>query len=295
MPVVISEIMDRDLDAVSDFLHRNLNDAIPPEEWKASLQPPWRSGPQGHGYQLTDDGRLVGVYAAIYSERTIRGRKEKFCNLSAWYVLPEYRFHSLGLLKKLTDRKGCHLTDLSPKPEITKIMKRLKFEFLDTGVTIASNLSWPVWWPGREIIADPDRIRAVLSGGARQAYDDHAGLPLLRHLVVTHGGKACYLVYLRQRRKGIPCVIVLHIGEPDVLAACYGVLARYFLLRERSVFTIYESRFLTKRPSFSMEARSPHRNKLYRSETLGPADIDNLYSELVTLARQWIVERPRKA
>lgn len=294
MAVTISEISDQDLEAVSEFLHRHMNSAIPVDVWLASLRPPWDFQGPHHGYQLRDDGVLVGVYTAIFSERPIRGEPEKFCNLATWYVLPDYRFHSLGLLKRLLDQGRYHMTDLSPKPAIIKIMRRLQFKFLDTSLTIMPNVAWPGWSSQEKIITESSRIQAVLTEEGRQIYEDHASLGSLQHLAVGHRGDYCHIVYLRQARKRIPCVLVLHIGAPKVLAHCYQTLSRYFLLKERSLFTLFESRFLERRPVLSFEARSPHRNKLFLSESLEAGDIDNLYSELVTLARQWIVERPRK-
>lgn len=293
MAVTISEISDADLEIVSSFLNRYMNEAIPAREWHESLLPPWDHGAPHHGYQLRDDGRLVGVYTAIFSERTMRGRTERFCNLGTWCVLPDYRFHSLGLLKKLLDMEGYHFTDLSPKPDLAKIMRRLEFTFLDTSLTIMPNIPWPQRREGT-VIDEASEMRAALHGDARRTYDDHANLGLLRHLVVAHGGETCHIIYLRQHRKRIPCAIVLHIGAPQVLARCYRVVARYFLARERCLLTIFESRFLSRAPVPAFVAKSPDRNKLYRSETLTDADIDNLYSELLTLARQWLVERPRK-
>ena len=52
---------------------------------------PWKVDAPNHGFMLRDGQRVVGAYLAFYSERLIAGRMERFCNLGAWYVLPEYR------------------------------------------------------------------------------------------------------------------------------------------------------------------------------------------------------------
>ena len=66
------------------------------------------------GFMLLGDGAVGGVDLASYSERTISGRRERFCNLGAWCVLPEFRFHALRLLKALLAQDGYHFIDLSP-------------------------------------------------------------------------------------------------------------------------------------------------------------------------------------
>ena len=79
---------------------------------------PWKvERPTTASCSSTDDA-VVGAYLAFYSERTIDGRAERFCNLGAWCVLPEHRFHSLRLLKALLAQDGYHFTDLSPSGNV---------------------------------------------------------------------------------------------------------------------------------------------------------------------------------
>ena len=58
-----------------------------------------------------------GAYLALYSERDIDGRTERFCNLAAWCVMDEYRSFGLMLLKALLTKTAtisliCHRVDM---------------------------------------------------------------------------------------------------------------------------------------------------------------------------------------
>ena len=107
---------------------------------------------------LLDGDAVVGAHLAFYSERTIAGRRERFCNLGAWCVLPDYRFHALRLLKALLAQDGYHFTDLSPSGNVVGLNTRLGFRFLDTTTAVVPNLPWPSR-PGRDTIsADPALI-----------------------------------------------------------------------------------------------------------------------------------------
>ena len=75
---------------------------------------PWKVDAPNHGFMLRDGQRVVGVQLAFYSERLVAGRAERFCNLGAWCVLPEYRFHSIRLLMAVLAQDGYHFTSLSP-------------------------------------------------------------------------------------------------------------------------------------------------------------------------------------
>ena len=85
---------------------------------------PWKADAPNHGFMLRDGQRVVGVYLAFYSERVIAGRVERFCNLGAWCVLPEFRFHSVRLLKALLAQDGYHFTDLSPSEKVSAAQRQ---------------------------------------------------------------------------------------------------------------------------------------------------------------------------
>src|SRR6476661_434989 len=107
-------IESSDLPRVGEFLQAKLNQRLSAEKWATCIKAPWDVHSPNHGYMLLDGSTIVGVYLAFYSERPVEGRRERFCNLAAWCVLPEYRFHSLRLLKALLAQSDYSFTDLSP-------------------------------------------------------------------------------------------------------------------------------------------------------------------------------------
>jgi len=63
---------------------------------------------------LRDGQRVVGTLLALYSERLVEGRLERFCNLTSRCVLPDYRSRSISLLTALLRQHGYHFTALTP-------------------------------------------------------------------------------------------------------------------------------------------------------------------------------------
>ena len=118
MTVKLAPIMDADVAAVADFLHRNLNKRLSASEWIDAMSEPWKAEAPNYGFMLRDGQRVVGAYLAFYSERVIAGRAERFCNLASWCVLPDFRFHSVRLLKALLAQDGYHFTDLAPSGNV---------------------------------------------------------------------------------------------------------------------------------------------------------------------------------
>jgi len=279
--VQVAPVGDGDVDRVGAFLHTHLNERVPAEQWVRALDVPWEVEQPNAGFMLLDGESLVGVQLAFYSERWIDGRRERFCNLGAWCVLPEHRLHSLRLLRAALDQEGYHFTDLSPSGNVPAINERLGFERLDTATALVPNLPWPTL-PGRvRITSDPREIERTLRGPQLDLYRDHRDAPAARHAVLTRGNEWCYVVFRKDRRKGLPLFAsVLHVSNPELFRSLSRRFARHVLVHHHALATLAEERVLGHRLSPSVRLRTP-RQKMFRSPDLRADQIDYLYSELV--------------
>ena len=272
--VELTPITDADISDVADFLRANMNPKVP---WDRACVPPWKVDAPNHGFMLREGRRVVGVLLAFYSERLVNGRAERFCNLGAWNVLPEYRFHSLRLIQAVLAQKGYHFTSFTPMDRTKAILTRLKFTPLDTSAALIPNLPWPTL-PGRtRISAKPDVIERTLAGAELELYRDHAQALAARHLVLTRGRDSCYIVYRLARARGLSYAILLHVSNPDLFHRALLPLTRHLLLRHRLVATLGELRIMARPPLSVKHNAWP---KMYRSASLEPGEIDDLYSEL---------------
>jgi hypothetical protein len=282
--LAVCPITDSDRRPVAEFLHAHLSERVTADAWARSMVVPWKVDAPNHGFQLLDGAAVVGAYLAFYSERTIDGRPERFCNLGAWCVRPEYRFAGIRLLKALLAQEGYHFTDLSPSGNVVPLNSRLKFRFLDTTTALVPNLPWPSWPRRRAISSDPAVIEATLTGAELGLYRDHVEAAAARHLVLTRGGESCYVIFRKDRRKNLPLFAsILYVSNPEVFRAMAGRVARHLLVRHGAAATLAEHRVVGNRPRFSVLLRTPRR-KMFKSSHLAPDQIDYLYSELVCVA-----------
>jgi hypothetical protein len=282
--VQMRPIAEHDIPAVAAFLHANLNERVTVDAWARAADVPWKVERTNAGFMLLDGDAVVGAHLAFYSDREIDGRRERFCNLGAWCVLPEHRFHALRLLKALLAQDGYHFTDLSPSGNVVGLNTRLGFEFLDTTTTVIPNLPWPSL-PGRDTISeDPALIERTLTGADLEHYRDHAGADAARHLLLMRGGEHCYVIFRKDERKGLRLFTsLLHVSNPELLRAMSGPFCRHMLVRHRAAATLVERAVADLRPPLSRTVDSPRR-KMFRSPSLEAAQIDYLYSELVCLS-----------
>ena len=73
------------------------------------------------------------------------------------------------------------------------------------------------------------------------------------------------------------------ISDPDFFSLAYREIRRAIIAESKAAYILIESRFvrgLSLPLSFSLSFRAP---KQYLSSTLKPAQIDNLYSEIILL------------
>ena len=282
--VELAPITNADVPAVADFFHVHLNDRVPLATWVAAMSAPWRAEAPNRGFMLRDGQRIVGAQLAFYAERTIAGRTERFCNLAALCVLPDFRIYSVRLLMALLAQDGYHFTDLSPTGNVIPLNTRLKFRSLDTSAALIPNLPWPTVPNRTKISADPDVIASMLTGAELELYRDHAQGLAARHLVLVRGDDSCYVMF-REVRAGILPVFatILHVSNPELFRRATSRLARYLLVHHRLLATLAELRTMQYRPRLSVMLRAPLPPKMYRSATLDPAQVDDLYSELACM------------
>lgn len=282
--VAVAPILPENLEAVGEFLHRHLNSRITAAEWSAAARPSWLTNAPNHGFMLMGEKEILGVYLAFYSTRLISDRHERFCNLAAWCVLPGYRAYSLLLLKSLLGQSGFHFTDFSPSGNAIHVNERLKFTHLDTKTALVPNVPRFTWPSQCRVIVDHDDIRKLLSGTDLEIYEHHRHARAATHVVLRGEGRCCYVIYRRDRRKGLPLFAsVLYVSDQQAFRKMAREFGSYLLLRQGVPMTLVELRVAGGRPMGSI-LLSSSRPKMYRSETLTPNQIDYLYSELTCVA-----------
>jgi len=278
----LEPIRDDDLPAFCQFLTEHLSSERTPEKWAEAFQQDWGVAKPNCGFLIREEGRIVGGIGAIYAERLIRGRPERFCNITSWCVLEAYRAQSMRLAMAVVAQPGFHFTDLTPTEVVSKTLQFLKFKPMNERQVVWPNVPWPFSrLGGTRVIADPDRIEEVLAAADAKVFRDHRHLPWLRHAAVGRPGAFCHVVWKPNRLKGIAGAIVLAMSDAGLFLRYRRALGAH-LLWHGCLYTRVESRLLPRLPLLSRELAG-FRSKVFRSDTLTEADISNLYSEIVGL------------
>jgi hypothetical protein len=282
--VELVPITAEDIDTVARFLCDNLGCRGGVDGWASAIRTPWPTEQPNHGFLLREEGAVVGVHLAFYSQRELDGQPEQLCNLAAWCVLPTHRQHGFRLLRALLAQRGYHFTDFSPSGNVVALNLRLGFEPLDTTTALVPNLPLPARSGNVRLSADPDELARRLRGRDLDIYRDHVRAPAAHHLLLTRGEETCHVIFRRDRRKSLPLFAsIVHVSNQALFQIAAGRVYRHLLLRHGIPLTLNELRVVGSRPRFALMLRSS-RPKMYRSTTLRPEQIDYLYSELACVA-----------
>jgi hypothetical protein len=275
----IEPVTDALLPEFAQFLSLHLSATRSAPEWEAGLRRQWAGTLPNYGFVLRDERRIVGGIGAYYADRQIRGRTERFCNITSWCVLDAYRAQSMRLGMALLQQPGIHFTNFSPTPVVSSSLRFLKFKPLDEAVILAPNL--PAFATGLELHCGAATIEASLDEAQLAIYRDHAKLPWLEHVIVGKPGNWCHIIYKRHRYRGLPAARVIYANDRESLSGAWRRFAAHLLAR--GIITAQaDRRLLGVLPPLAV-VRNGYTAKLYLSPTLQPEDIDYLYSESVAL------------
>jgi GNAT superfamily N-acetyltransferase len=285
MSVVVRPVDSEDIEAICDFLHVNFSSRISKGSWRNLLDYPWRPHDGPRGLVVLDAGRVAGVHGLICAERQIGGRSERFCNLSAWYLLPAYRGRGLGeaLLREALGSTDVTYTNLTATAAAAQAFRKRGFEILDDERYLVRRRSRPATAATvlREVGPQHAAEGLRLGMGGQQIWRDHRGLNL-RHVLFESDGAECYVV-LSVKKKGadITYCEVLHASDLDVLGDQTQTFADHLLTSDEAVLAV-DRRFLLKAPP-TAEIEPIRLPRLYRSDRVARVQIDHLYSEIVLL------------
>ena len=254
-------------------------------KWHKLFEYQWERDENYCGLALKDDDKVVGVIGMIFSQRRIDEKVEKFCNLTAWFVREEYRGRAIALLLPLLAMKDYTITDLTPSKNVYKIQNKLGFKDLETQgrllLPFGRRLFQPKYSP-INLTHDLASIMQKLEGQNQKIFNDHKHYGCF-HFLLTGKDRYCYIIYTKLRRKNIQHAHLHYISDPDLFALAYRDIRKSILSHAKARFLLIDSRFVKNRKlplSICLPYRAP---KQYRSSTLKPEQIDNLYSELVML------------
>lgn len=279
MAVTVRKALESDLHQVYELLRNStLNSAwIPFESRKRMFQPVW-GGDEGYfGYVMEDGDDVVGFLGTLFSEREVRGKRQKFCEIHSWYVKNEYRHESMNLFLPVASLRKVTMLNYTPTESVYDIGKKFGWEDLESKV--CQFLPVPTAKSARFDLRVESRKHVIvqyLDEADKKIFLDHEDIEC-KHLLITRKGDTKYsYVILKRLRLGRFCPFgrIVYASDKEMLLDAIDHLKMRWCLRFGLAFVIIDRDELdTER--FPMFTRVVDRKvpSQYKSKDLKPEDI----------------------
>jgi len=274
-----------DFEAIYPLL-QEMDSSLAKSDWQQLFVTHYGGSEDYFGYAAFDQNRAVGFMGLIFSERLIRGKPEKICNMSTWIVKKEYRKEGVGLsiLSEVVSLANNYtITGLNPgNKAVLSAYKSFGYKELDT----ISKILLPVptlslLFNKCSIELNPDIVRRCLNDKDLKFYHDHLKFRCL-HFVIKTKDNYCYFIAKKTKRKNMPLAEIHYISNFDVFFEFMPQIRFLVCLRLGILGLLMDERFLMGhniKYSINCSVR-----RIFLSNTLGRNDItDNLYTELLIL------------
>ena len=232
------EIQQSDVEAIADLLTRGFVHRSRDYWMRGLLRMGARSVPDGaprYGYMIEHDNKPVGCLLLIYSTRTIEGQIATCCNVSSWYVDPEFRNFAALFASMTQKRKDVTYFNITPAPPTWPILEAQGFKAYCRGLYFSLPVLSRAGGDMRiEVVSAATTAIAGLPDDELAMLKRHAGYGCLSLVCRTGQESIPFVFFSLRKRRGfipVPALQLAYCRTPDDYARCAGALGRYLLRR----------------------------------------------------------------
>ncbi len=231
-----SELECGDLDRVVDLLWSGFSGRRDRSFWRRAVERlADRTPPTGYprfGYVLKTETRLVGVLLVIASEIEEGHRRTIRCNVSSWYVAPEFRPYAPMLAQQVLRRPEATYVNISAIKETWPLLEAQGCNAFARGTAFA--LPWLArTWSSATVTLAPTDLRPGdgLSAAEVKLLRDHAGWGCLSLVCEANTGRQPFVFRRHLWRGVVPVADLIYCRDLGTLAEFAGPIGRFLARR----------------------------------------------------------------
>jgi len=232
------QIAVTDIAAVADLLRRGFPNRNREFWLNAFDQLKRREPPPGlpkYGYLLESNGVPVGAVLLICSTMPTTGDTVTTrCNLSSWYVEPEFRAYAAMLVSQAVRHKDVTYMNVSPAPHTRPIIEAQGFSRYCDGIFISiPMLSRPFASEPVTLLAARHDPKVAFDAADRQVLLQHAALGCFSLWCVTSERAYPFVFSPRLVKRVVPCAQLIYCRDIADFLRFAGPIGRYLAWRGR--------------------------------------------------------------
>jgi len=236
------EIRETDVPAVGDFLASGFRDRSLRFWLDVLARLGQRAVPPGlpkYGYLLESAGAVVGAVLLIFSELPSDGKTAIRCNVSSWFVAPEFRSYASLFVSKALSLKNVTYLNVTPAPHTLPMVRAQGYSQYSSGLFVAL--------PALQFRSSDVRVSLAMPDDSRAAQFD----PFERQLLLEHAKYGClslwciaaeraypFVFRLRTFKRVVPCAQLIYCRSLDDFVQFAGPLGRFLTVRGRPFVVI---------------------------------------------------------
>jgi hypothetical protein len=235
LPVRCRQITANDLDAVADLLANGFKTRSR-REWVRVLgilgRHPQPDGFPKYGYMLESGAKPVGVILLIAIVVREGNAQSVRCNLSSWYVEPQFRCHAALLSARVLRHAPATYLNMTAAPNTWPTIEVQGFSRYRQGVFVAMPALAKAR-PGCEVVRlrDAKQFEGKLPPDELALLAEHARYGCVVLCCTTPEGSYPFVFRRRRIKRLLPCSVLIYCRNLADFARCAGPIGRYLALR----------------------------------------------------------------
>jgi hypothetical protein len=239
--VRVRQICETDIQQVADLLSCGFQ-ARPRQFWLKVLacltERPTLTGLPKYGY-LLESNRIVGVILQIFSTLRGGGTGRVRCNVSSWYVAPEFRPYANLLAARALSHLNVTYLNITPAPNTLQMLKIQGYSQYSKGIFVAA--------PALQLRSRIANVRVANATAYRGVHADHFDHDLL----MDHAKFGCISLWCETAGRAYPfvfrpCVVkrmipstqLVYCRDVDDFIRFAGPVGRFLAFRGRPLVLI---------------------------------------------------------
>lgn len=234
-------IETEDLDEIYDFFIKNNWKIVCPRlYWKQILKKEW-SNKFFKGNLLKIDAKIVGVLIVINSDQIVNNKKITFCNYNTWFVIKEYRNHSMRLFNSVAKKKNVFITSASVTSELVEFHQRFNYTYVDKIFRYSFINNFKVFSKIRNKVNikvfKNKRQLNNLDKFHQKIFNDHIDIHNLKFINFESQNKNLYIVYKKNYKKKLfPFAEILYINDYNLFFKFINQIKIYLLIKDLCIY-----------------------------------------------------------
>lgn len=229
--VRLRQITDADLPALARLLSEGFTDRTT-DYWLRGLARhaalPRPDGYPKYGFCLDSGGELVGVILLLFSSKASPDGTAIRCNVSSWYVRPEFRSYGSLLITSTTRNKNVTYFNITPSPHTWSTVEAQGFSVYCKGQMYGI----PVLSRGRAAkVVQFSGEPFAISAEDRDLLARHAAFGCLSVVVRDADGDYPFVFQKHYVKRAVPVFRLLYCRSTDEFVRYAGNIGRFLLRR----------------------------------------------------------------